>query len=177
MAGIRRELGVRTIFNLLGPLANPAGARHQVMGVYEPRWVPGAGGASWPGSAPRHAFVVHGEGLDEIAVTGMTHVCEVSEGRCERYSMVPEDVGLPRCPVEALAGGDAGERPHPARRARRREGSPARRGAANAAAALVAAGAAGDLRSGVPDRRRESIDHGAAREKLRQLAAVTTRRA
>ena len=74
-----REMGIKTIFNLLGPLANPAGARHQVMGVYEPRWVPILGGVLCAlGSV--HAMVVHGDGLDEISVTGMTHVAEVKDG-------------------------------------------------------------------------------------------------
>src|SRR5512142_3146884 len=98
VAGLRRELGVRTVFNLLGPLANPAGARYQVMGVYEPRWVPVIGGVLAALGAV-HAFVVHGEGLDEIAVTGMTHVCEVKQGRVDRYSVLPEDLGVARCAV------------------------------------------------------------------------------
>jgi len=172
VAGIRRELALRTVFNLLGPLANPAGARYQVMGVYEPRWVPVLGGVLATLGA-RHAFVVHGEGLDEIAVTGMTHVCEVREGRTERYSMVPEDMGLPRCPVEALRGGDAAEN------ARilgdlldGQKGPPRDAVLANASAALVAVGAATDLRHGCTVAA-ESIDRGAAKEKLRQLAALT----
>ncbi|MGB8932679.1 MAG: anthranilate phosphoribosyltransferase, partial [Anaeromyxobacteraceae bacterium] len=106
VAGIRRELATRTIFNLLGPLANPAGARHQVMGVYEPRWVPIIGGVL-AALGTRHSFVVHGEGLDEIAVTGMTHVCEVKDGTVERFSMLPEDIGLGRHPESAIVGGDA----------------------------------------------------------------------
>jgi anthranilate phosphoribosyltransferase len=172
VAGIRRELGVRTVFNLLGPLANPAGARHQVMGVYEPRWVPIIGGVLAALGAA-HAFVVHGEGLDEIAVTGMTHVCEVRAGAVERYAMVPEDIGLRRHAEAEIAGGDA------ERNARilgdvlsGQKGAPRDAAVANAAAALVCAGVAADLRAGVA-LAEASIDRGAAAEKLARLVAVT----
>ena len=174
VAGIRRELGVRTIFNLLGPLANPAGARHQVMGVYEPRWVPVIGGVLAALGAA-HAFVVHGEGLDEIAVTGMTHVCEVKAGALERFAMEPEDLGLSRHREEEIAGGDA------PRNARilgdvlgGQKGAPRDAVLANAAAALVCAGAAADLRAGVRQAA-EAIDRGAAAEKLRRLVEESTR--
>jgi len=172
VAGIRRELGVRSIFNLLGPLANPAGARHQVMGVYEPRWVPVIGGVlATLGAA--HAFVVHGEGLDEIAVTGMTHVCEVKEGQVERFAMVPEDLGLRRWDKSAIAGGDADLNARILRDVLGGQaGGPRDAVLANAAAALVAAGAAPDLRAGVPVAAR-AIDSGAAREKLHQLIKVS----
>ena len=173
VAGIRRELGIRTVFNLLGPLANPAGARHQVMGVYEPRWVPVIGGVLAALGAI-HAFVVHGEGLDEIAVTGMTHLCEVKGGAVERFSMVPEDVGLGRWERSAIAGSD------PPANARilgdvlaGQKGAPRDAVLANAAAALVAGGRAADLREGVRIAA-ESIDRGAAREKLARLAAVSS---
>jgi anthranilate phosphoribosyltransferase len=172
VAGVRRELGVRTIFNVLGPLANPAGARYQVLGVYEPRWVPLLGGVlSKLGTA--HAFVVHGEGLDEITVTGMTHVCEVNGTECERYSILPEDLGLRRHPEAEIAGGDG---VHNARILRDvldgQHGAPRDAVLANAAAALVCTGAATDLREGVRVAA-ASIDGGAAREKVRQLVATT----
>jgi anthranilate phosphoribosyltransferase len=172
VAGIRRELGVRTIFNLLGPLANPAGARHQVLGVYEPRWVPVLGGVlATLGAA--HAFVVHGEGLDEIAVTGMTHVCEVRNGACERYAMLPEDLGLPRHAEAEIAGGDAERNAAILRDVLGgQKGGPRDAVLANAAAALVAAGAARDLRSGVI-LAAAAIDGGAAADKLRRLVAAT----
>ncbi len=172
VAGIRRELAVRTVFNLLGPLANPAGARHQVMGVYEPRWVPVIGGVLATLGAAR-AFVVHGEGLDEIAVTGMTHVAEVKDGRVERYAIVPEDIGLGRWPPADIVGGD------PAVNARLlrdvlsgQKGAPRDAVLANAAAALVAGGAAPDLRAGVR-LAADSIDRGAAATKLAALVAMT----
>ena len=172
VAGIRRELGVRSVFNLLGPLANPAGARHQVMGVYEPRWVPVIGGVLAALGA-EHAFVVHGEGLDEIAVTGMTHVCEVRQGRVERFSMVPEDLGLPRWDRAAIAGGDAELNARILRDVLGGQaGGPRDAVLANAAPALVAAGAAPDLRAGVRLAAR-SIDSGEAQEKLVRLAAMS----
>jgi anthranilate phosphoribosyltransferase len=173
VAGIRRELGVRTIFNLLGPLANPAGARHQVMGVYEPRWVPIIGGVLAALGAA-HAFVVHGEGLDEIAITGMTHVCEVKDGEVERYAMVPEDIGLRRHPEREIVGGDAARNAQILRDVLSGQpGGPRDAVLANAAAALVCAGVADDLKEGVR-LAAESIDSGAAAEKLSRLVAATT---
>lgn len=173
VAGIRRELGVRTVFNLLGPLANPAGARHQVMGVYEPRWVPVIGGVlSALGAA--HAFVVHGEGLDEIAITGMTHVCEVKGRVTDRYAMVPEDIGLRRYPEAEIAGGDADQNARILRDVLAGQaGAPRDAVLANAAAAFVCAGAAKDLTGGVK-LAAESIDRGAAADKLARLVAATT---
>ncbi len=172
VAGIRRELGVRSVFNLLGPLANPAGARHQVLGVYEPRWVPVIGGVLAALGA-EHAFVVHGEGLDEIAVTGMTHVCEVKQGRVERFSMLPEDLGLPRWDKAAIQGGDAEFNAQVLRDVLGgQKGGPRDAVLANASAALVAAGAAPDLRAGVR-LAAQSIDSGAAQEKLLRLAATS----
>ncbi len=173
VAGIRRELGVRTVFNLLGPLANPAGARYQVMGVYEPRWVPIIGGVLAALGAAR-AFVVHGEGLDEITVTGMTHVCEVRDGGVERYAMVPEDMGLRRHPEAEIAGGDAERNARILRDVLSgQKGGPRDAALANAAAALVAAGAAPTLEQGVR-LGAESVDSGAAADKLARLAALTT---
>ena len=173
VAGIRRELGIRSVFNLLGPLANPAGARHQVMGVYEPRWVPILGGVLAALGA-RHAFVVHGEGLDEVAVTGMTHVAEVKDGGVERYAVLPEDLGLRRWTRADITGGDA------TRNAAilvdvlsGQQGAPRDAALANAAAALVAANAASDLVAGVR-LAAESIDCGAAREKLDRLRALSS---
>jgi anthranilate phosphoribosyltransferase len=172
VAGLRRELGVRTVFNLLGPLANPAGARHQVMGVYEPRWVPVIGGVLAALGAA-HAFVVHGEGLDEIAVTGMTHVCEVKDGQVERFAMEPEDIGLGRYPEAEITGGDAERNAAILRDVLSgQKGAPRDAVLANAAAALVAAGAARSLREGVVVAAR-AIDGGAAADKLRRLVLAT----
>jgi anthranilate phosphoribosyltransferase len=172
VAGIRRELGIRSIFNVLGPLANPAGARHQVMGVYEPRWVPIIGGVLAALGA-RHAFVVHGEGLDEIAVTGMTHVCEVKDGQVERYAMLPEDLGVKRWEKAQLAGGDATRNAAILRDVLSgQKGAPRDAVLVNAAAALVAGGAAGDLKSGVKAAA-SAVDSGAALDKLERLRALS----
>jgi anthranilate phosphoribosyltransferase len=172
VAGIRRELGVRTVFNLLGPLANPAGARHQVLGVYEPRWVPVVGGVLAALGAA-HAFVVHGEGLDEVAVTGMTHVCEVKAGEVDRYAVLPEDLGLPRHTEAEIAGGDASRNAEILRDVLHgQKGGPRDAVLANAAAALVCAGAAADLPEGVRVAT-EAIDRGAAADKLARLVAAT----
>jgi len=172
VAGIRRELGIRSVFNLLGPLANPAGARRQVMGVYEPRWVPVLGGVLAALGA-EHAFVVHGEGLDEIAVTGMTHVAEVKDGAVERYSMLPEDLGLRRWDRSEIAGGDAERNAAILRDVLGgQQGAPRDAALANAAAALVAAEAAPDLRQGVR-LAAEAVDSGAAQDKLERLRALS----
>jgi anthranilate phosphoribosyltransferase len=174
VAGIRRELGVRTIFNLLGPLANPAGARHQVMGVYEPRWVPILGGVLAALGAV-HAFVVHGDGLDEISVTGMTHVAEVKDGAVERFCILPEDLGLPRHAETEIAGGDATRNAAILRDVLSgQHGAPRDAVLANAAAALVCAGVADDLKAGVR-RAAEAIDQGAAADKLRRLVEASQR--
>jgi anthranilate phosphoribosyltransferase len=172
VAGIRRELGIRSIFNLLGPLANPAGAQRQVVGVYEPRWVPILGGVLAALGA-RHAFVVHGEGLDEIAVTGMTHVAEVKDGAVERYAMLPEDLGLRRWDRSEIAGGDAERNAAILRDVLSGQaGAPRDAVLANAAAALVAAEAAADLKEGVR-LAAESVDRGGARDKLERLRALS----
>jgi anthranilate phosphoribosyltransferase len=172
VAGIRRELGVRTVFNLLGPLANPAGARHQVLGVYEPRWVPIVAGVL-AALGTEHAFVVHGEGLDEIAITGMTHVAEVKRGQVERYCVVPEDLGLPRHPEAEIAGGDAARNASILRDVLSgQRGAPRDAVLANAAAALVCAGVVPELRAGVV-LAAEAIDDGSAAEKLRRLVEST----
>jgi len=101
---VRRELGLRTVFNLLGPLTNPAGARRQVMGVYEERLVEPIGGVLATLGA-RHALVVHGDGMDEITTTGETKVAEVRDGQVSIYFLTPERFSLRRARVEELAGG------------------------------------------------------------------------
>ena len=119
---IRRELKVRTLFNLLGPLVNPAGARHQVMGVYAPRWVPVVGEVLAALGA-EHALVVHGEGLDEISVTGTTLVAEVRDGVVTRVRAHARGARAARASGRGAEGRDAGrERPHRPRRAGRSAG-------------------------------------------------------
>jgi len=175
----RRELRIRTVFNLLGPLTNPAAAAAQVVGVFDGSYVEllarvlGELGV-------RRAFVVHGaDGLDEISISGETFVAELRDGAVQSYKLAPEDFGLSRAPIETLRGGDAREnaeiihkifgsalRPH--------EHGPRRDVIlANAAAALVAAGRATDFLEGVR-LAAHSLDSGAAREKLDALAAFCT---
>jgi anthranilate phosphoribosyltransferase len=104
---VRHALGVRTVLHVLGPLLNPAGARRQVMGVYQARLVPLVAEAMMMLGA-RHAMIVHGDkGLDEIALSGPSEIAEVRDGRVEQYVITPEQFGLERAPLEALTGGDA----------------------------------------------------------------------
>ncbi len=106
-AAVRRELGVRTVFNLLGPLANPAGVRRQLLGVYAPGLVPKLARVLRRLGTER-AFVVHGDdGSDEVSLTGPTAIAELSGGAIRRSVFVPEKAGLPRCRADELAGGDA----------------------------------------------------------------------
>src|SRR5271169_5405345 len=101
----RVELGTRTLFNLLGPLSNPAGARRQLLGVFAPEWVrPLAEVLGKLGS--ERAWVVHGEGMDEITTTGTTVVAELRDGKVKSFEVTPEDVGLPRVTRDALRGAD-----------------------------------------------------------------------
>jgi anthranilate phosphoribosyltransferase len=176
VAEIRRELGVRTLFNLLGPLANPAGARHQVMGVFEERWVPIVGRVlSSLGAA--HAFVVHGQGLDEIAVTGSTTVCEVQGSEVYDFEVSPEELGVGRWNLNALLGGDAAKNAAMLRDVLSgQKGAPRDAVIANAAAALVAGEAAEDLLAGARAAA-DAIDRGRALAKLQDLIRMTQARA
>jgi anthranilate phosphoribosyltransferase len=106
-AGVRRELGLRTIFNLLGPLTNPAAVRHQVVGVFAARWCAPVA-AALGALGVRRAAVVHGaDGLDEVAVRGPTHVAVVEDGAVRELTVTPRDFGLPEADPAGLAGGDA----------------------------------------------------------------------
>jgi anthranilate phosphoribosyltransferase len=167
--GPRREIGIRTVFNILGPLSNPAGARHGVLGVYHADLVPVlAHAAADLGSV--HLFIVHGsDGLDEFTLTGPTLVAEVLNGTVRVFEFTPEEAGFARCEPADLRGGDAA-----ANAAILREILAGGRGPRrdivllNAAAAIVAAGLAPDLRAGAV-RAAASIDSGAARRKLEAL--------
>ncbi|RMD79591.1 MAG: anthranilate phosphoribosyltransferase [Gammaproteobacteria bacterium] len=173
--GPRRELGVRTLFNLLGPLTNPAGAPHQVLGVFDARWVePLAEVARRLGA--RRVLVVHGlDGLDEISLGAPTEVAEVAEGELRRYRIRPEALGLEPAPLEALRAGSVAESLARVEEALADRPGPARDVVAlNAGAALYAAGVAEDLREGL-ERAREAIASGAARAKLEELAAYSRR--
>jgi anthranilate phosphoribosyltransferase len=171
-AGPRVELGTRTIFNLLGPMANPARVRRQLIGVFAPEWArPMAETLGRLGS--ESAWIVHGQGLDELTVAGESQVVQLSSGGTSCFTVSPEDAGLPRAPIEAVAGGDAAL--NAAALLAVLEGA---RGAyrdtvvLNAAAALVVAGQAGDLREGasVADR---TLASGAALAALERLRRAT----
>lgn len=169
----RRELRMRTIFNLLGPLTNPLGARAQVVGVYDKSMTEIMARALGELEVER-AFVVHGaDGLDEISLSGETHVAELREAAVRSYTVVPEDFGLRRAPREAFRGGDAR---HNARIVQEvldgQNGPPREIVQVNAAAALVAAGRVADFREGV-QLSAQAIDSGAARGKLKQLVEFT----
>lgn len=169
-APARRQLRLRTVFNMLGPLTNPAGASAQVVGVYEKAVVRKVARALQE-LGLRRGFVVHGDdGLDEITTTARTLVAEVSPAGVETYAVSPEDFGVPRARLEDLAGGDAQENARLVSEVL--EGKPGPRRdvvLVNAAAALVAAGHSENFTSGV-DLARKSLDSGAALAKLQALA-------
>ena len=173
VVGVRRELGLRTIFNVLGPLTNPAFARRQVLGVYSDHLVDVLARVLLALGC-EHALVVHSaDGLDEISVSAPTHVCEVRDGAIITYELTPEELGLPRHDLAALAGGDIAENARIARDVLAGE-----RGAkhdvviANAGAALYVGGAAATIRDGVA-LAHDAITSGRALAKLEELIAVT----
>ena len=172
-AAVRRSLGVRTVFNLLGPLTNPAGVRRQLIGVYDHELLALMAGALAELGAER-VLVVHGhDGQDELALTGETTVVELREGEVSRSVVRPEDVGLARCTADQLAGGDAA---HNARLiidiVDGRGGARADAVLFNAGGALVVAGLADNLRAGV-DQAREAVGDGRARRLLDDLRAAS----
>ena len=172
-AGPRMELGTRTIFNLLGPLANPAGVRRQMTGAFSADWLrPMAETLARLGT--ERAWLVHGMGLDELTLAGPSQVVELKDGALTTFEVTPEEAGLPRAPVEALKGGDPAE--NAAALLALLEGAPgAYRDCVllNAAAALIVAGRAQTLRDGVALAAR-SLDGGAALDVLRRLRAAAT---
>jgi anthranilate phosphoribosyltransferase len=169
----RRELGIRTVFNLLGPLTNPAGASAQVVGVIDASLTELLARALGE-LGVRRAFVVHGaEGIDEISLSGETFVAELRDGDVRSYTVVPEDFGLRRAPFESLQGGNARHNAEIICAILAGKHGPHREIVlANASAALVAAGRASDFLEGVTLAAR-AIDSGAARAKLDQLIAFT----
>lgn len=174
--GVRRELRMRTMFNLLGPLTNPARANGQVVGVYSLELVEKLAEAlSMLGL--RRALVVHGlDGLDEITVTGVTRIAEAREGSVRSWEVEPEEFGMKRAGLDAISGGDASENAEIIRAVLRGEKSPRRDVVLlNAAAALVAAGRADHIGDGIPIAER-SIDSGAAAAKLEKLARFRSER-
>lgn len=171
VAGVRKELGVRTIFNVLGPLTNPAFAQRQVLGVYAERLVDVVAQVLAALGA-RHALVVHSrDGLDEISVSAATHVCEVRDGEVRSYDVTPEELGVGRHAIAAIAGGDARENAAIARDVL--NGAIGARHdivIANAGAALYVGGLAPSIRDGVA-LAKESIASGRAFAKLQELVS------
>jgi len=171
--GPRREIGIRTIFNILGPLTNPAGANVQVLGVYDKELTPVL--AEVLGElGSRSAFVVYGEGsFDEISISGKTQVSELKNGQVTTYSIEPEDFGLPRANPDDIRGGDVQENARIVLSVLKGEPG-ARRDMVllNAAAALVAAGRAADFPEGIIQAA-EAIDSGRALEKLEGMKKIT----
>jgi anthranilate phosphoribosyltransferase len=168
----RVELGTRTIFNLLGPMSSPAGAKRQVVGVFAPEWVvPMATVLGRLGA--EQAWVVHGSGIDEITTAGPTTVAEYKDGTVRQFEIVPEEAGLARVGRDNLKGGTPdhnaalmgdllGGAPGPLREVV----------LLNSAAALLVAGRVSDLRAGVA-KAAQSIDDGKARAVLDKLVAMT----
>ena len=172
----RRELRLRTVFNLLGPLTNPAHASAQVVGVYSVELVEKLAEALSMLGLHR-AIVVHGlDGLDEITITGPTRVAEVREGNLHTYEVTPEEFGMKRAPIEDICGGDAAVNATIIREILGGKKSPKRDVVLlNAAAALVAAGRADHVAEALPLAAR-SIDSGAAAEKLEAMVRFTNAR-
>ncbi|MDP7134838.1 MAG: anthranilate phosphoribosyltransferase, partial [Planctomycetota bacterium] len=171
--GPRRELGVRTVFNVLGPLTNPAGAKHQVIGVFDKSLTePLANVLGELGST--HALVVHGlEGLDEISITGPTQVSELKNGETSTCEIAPEQFGISPVQLEQIQVEDADQSAGLIRSLLEGEAGPAADIAClNAGAAIYAADQADDLAGGL-DAASESIASGAARNALAKLVEVS----
>jgi anthranilate phosphoribosyltransferase len=176
VAGPRREIGVRTIFNLLGPLTNPAGASVQLLGVYAREWVdPLAHALGRLGS--RRAMVVHGEdGLDELSLTAPSLVAELRGGAVHEYRFDPDSLGLRRCQPDDLRGGDAARNAEIIRDVLGGRATDAQRDIVllNAAAALYVGDKAADMAGALP-LARSALDSGAAAGRLAALVEFTNR--
>lgn len=172
-APVRTELGIRTIFNLLGPIANPAGVKRQIVGVFDAKWIePIAHVLKNLGS--EHVWVVHGaDGMDELTTTGISYVAELKDGDITLFEVTPEQAGLNRASLADLKGGDARANAAAIQVVLQGEPGPFRDIVLlNAAAALIVAGKAANLADGV-DRAARAIDSGAAQAALDRLVAMT----
>lgn len=174
VAAVRRELGVRTVFNLLGPLTNPAGARRQLLGVFAREWVePLAQVLARLGS--ERALVVHGDdGLDELSLTGPSRVAELRDGAVRTYVVTPADAGLAPCRPEDLRGGDAATNAAIIRAILAGHATPAQRDIAllNAGAVLYVGARAPSLAAGV-ELARQVVDNGDAQRTLKRLIELS----
>lgn len=171
--GPRREIGIRTIFNILGPLSNPAGAQYGVLGVYDRALVSTMAEAA-AGLGARHLFVVHGlDGLDEITTTANTAIAEVKEGKVSVYELDPSELGIAISAPGDLKGGSPEDNAVIINSILAGDKGPKRDIVVfNAAAAIVAGGQSDDVRAGIV-KAEASIDSGAAKEKLERLARMT----
>lgn len=171
--GPRREIGIRTVFNVLGPLTNPAGANVQVLGVYDPALTPVLAEVL-RNLGSRSAFVVHGEGsFDEISITGPTQVSELRDGKVTTYQITPEDFGLTRAALSDIRGGDPQQNAAIVREILDGQKGPKRDMVLlNGAAAFRVADRVPDIKAGIA-MAEESIDSGKAREKLELLIKKT----
>lgn len=172
--GPRREIGIRTIFNILGPLTNPAGAQAQVLGVYNVKLTELVANVL-KNLGSKHVFVVHGsDGLDEITITGKTYVTELKNNQLQSYTIEPEDFGISRADKTSLIGGSAEENAQIALKILRGEKGPKRDIVLlNASAAIVAGGKASDIKEGIK-LAEESIDSGKAMQKLNLLRKLSS---
>jgi len=172
----RQEIGKRTVFNLLGPLTNPAGAEAQVLGVFSADVIDTVA-ATLSELGTHHAYVVHGAGgLDEISLSGETQIAEVRNGSVRRFIVAPEDFGVSRAPLEAIRGGTPQENANLIHSLLAGEPGPRLDIViANAAAALVVTGVAEDFRSAAELARR-AVSSGEAREKLESLKKFSHRK-
>jgi anthranilate phosphoribosyltransferase len=169
----RAELGTRTVFNLLGPLTNPAGVKRQLTGAFSRQWIrPMAETLQALGSD--RAWLVHGsDGTDELSIAGVSWVAALEDGAVREFELHPEEAGLPVHPFEAIMGGSPEENANAFRALLAGEKGAYRDAVLlNAAAALVVAGKAGGLTEGVA-MAAESIDSGAAKAKIEALAAAS----
>jgi anthranilate phosphoribosyltransferase len=172
---VRKELGVRTIFNFLGPLTNPAGARRQVIGVSDPRFQETIAGALAQLGAERAMVVSSADGLDELSTSATTRVVEVDGSELRAYDVAPEDVGLERTPFDVVAGGTPQANAATARRILAGERGPQRDLAVlNAGAAVYVSGRVDSLSAGVLAAQ-EAIDSGAAAAALERVVELTGR--
>jgi anthranilate phosphoribosyltransferase len=171
----RVELGTRTIFNLLGPLSNPAGATRQLVGVFAQQWVrPMAEVLGKLGS--ERAWVVHGSGLDELTTTGVSQIAELRDGAVRTFELAPEEFGLRRASLADLKGGDAAANAETMRALLAGAGGPIRDIVIfSSGAALLIAGKAPDVREGMA-RAAQAIDDGSARAALEKLVDITNGR-
>jgi anthranilate phosphoribosyltransferase len=174
VAPTRVELATRTIFNLLGPLSNPAGARRQLVGVFAPEWVvPMAEVLGRLGA--EHVWVFHGAGMDELTTAGVSTVAEFKDGAVRSFEVAPEDAGLPRASLDDLKGGEPAHNAALMRGVLAGETGPLRDIVLlNSAAGFIVAGRASDLREGV-SAAAEIIDSGKAAQVLDRLAAETNK--